>query len=75
MSIGMGPTISINWEKDSGDRVTLPVGLGITKTTRWGKTPFKLRAEVHYSIISPDDFGSTRNLRLQVTPVIPSPFK
>jgi hypothetical protein len=34
MSIGMGPTISINWEKDSGDRVTFPIGLGITKTTR-----------------------------------------
>jgi hypothetical protein len=75
ISIGTGPTISINWEEDSDNRVTLPVGLGITKTTRWGKTPFKLRAEVHYSIISPDDFGSTWNLRLQVTPVIPSPFR
>lgn len=75
MSIGMGPTISINWEADSDNRLTFPIGLGITKTTRWGKTPFKLRAEVHYSIISPDDYGSAWNLRLQVTPVIPSPVK
>ena len=75
MSIGMGPTISVNWEEDSDNRLTLPIGLGITKTTRWGKTPFKLRAEVHYSIISPEDFGSTWNLRLQVTPVIASPFR
>jgi hypothetical protein len=75
MSIGMGPTISIDWEADSDNRLTVPVGLGITKTTRWGKTPFKLRAEVHYSVISPEDFGSTWNLRLQVTPVIPSPVK
>ena len=75
MSIGMGPTISVNWEADRGNRLTLPVGLGITKTTRWGNTPFKLRAEVHYSVISPDDYGSTWNLRLQVTPVIPSPVK
>jgi hypothetical protein len=75
MSIGMGPTVSINWEADSGQRVTFPVGLGITKTTRWGSKPVKLRVEVHYSVISPDEFGSTWNLRLQVTPVIPSPFK
>lgn len=75
MSIGMGPTISVDWKADSDNRLTVPVGLGITKTTRWGKTPFKLRAEVHYSVISPDDYGSTWNLRLQVTPVIPSPVK
>jgi len=75
MSIGMGPTISIDWEADSDNRLTVPVGLGITKTTRWGNTPFKLRAEVHYSVVSPDNFGSTWNLRLQVTPVIASPVK
>ena len=75
MSIGMGPTISIDWKADSDNRLTLPVGLGITKTVRWGKMPFKLRAEVHYSVVSPEDFGSTWNFRLQVTPVIPSPVK
>ena len=75
MSIGMGPTVSIDWKEDSDNRLTFPIGLGITKTTRWGKTPVKLRAEVHYSIISPDDFGSTWNFRLQVTPVIKSPMK
>jgi len=75
MSIGMGPTISIDWKEDSDNRLTFPIGLGITKTTRWGKIPVKLRAEVHYSIISPDDFGSTWNFRLQITPVIASPVK
>ena len=74
MSIGMGPTISIDWEADSDNRLTLPVGLGITKTTRIKNMPVKLRAEVHYSIIAPDDYGSTWNLRLQITPVIKSPF-
>ena len=75
MSIGMGPTINIDWKADSDNRLTLPVRLGITKTVRWGRTPFKLRAEVHYSVVSPEDFGSTWNFRLQVTPVIPSPVK
>ena len=36
MSIGMGPTASIDWEADSDNRYTVPIGLGVTKTTRWG---------------------------------------
>lgn len=75
MSIGMGPTITYDWEADSDDALTFPIGLGVTKTTRWGKTPVKLRAEVHYSLIKPDDYGSEWNFRIQVTPVINSPFK
>ncbi len=75
MSIGMGPTISYDWEADSDNALTVPIGLGVTKTVRWGKMPFKLRAEVHYSVIQPDDYGTEWNFRLQVTPVIKHPFK
>lgn len=75
MSIGMGPTITYDWEADSDNALTFPIGLGITKTTRWGKTPVKLRAELHYSVIKPDDYGSEWNFRIQVTPVINNPFK
>jgi len=74
-SIGMGPTIAVNWEREKGNRVTLPIGLGITKTVRWGKTPFKLRVEPQYSLIKPDDLGTEWNIRLQITPVIKRPGK
>lgn len=74
MSIGMGPTITIDWEAESGERITVPIGLGITKTIRWGKTPVKLRAEIHYSVVRPDAVGTEWNLRFQVTPVINNPF-
>ena len=74
MSVGMGPTISVDWEADSSNRLTVPVGLGLTKTVRWGGMPVKLRAEAHYSIVAPDDYGSTWNFRLQITPVIQRPF-
>lgn len=73
-SIGAGPSISYDWEAESGDRWTVPVGLGVTKTVRIGSFPMKLRAEVHYSIVRPDSFGERWNLRLQITPVIKSPF-
>ncbi|ADE55703.1 hypothetical protein [Coraliomargarita akajimensis] len=74
MSIGMGPSIKINWQADSNDRLTLPIGLGITKTVRWGKTPIKLRIEPQYSIIKPDSYGETWNIRIQIAPVLKSPF-
>ena len=74
VSVGMGPTVTIDWEAESGENLTLPVGLGVTKTVRWGRTPVKLRAEVHYSLVRPDDYGTVWNYRLQVTPVIPNPF-
>lgn len=75
MSVGMGPTITYDWEADDDNALTLPVGLGITKTMRRGKTPYKLRAEVHYSLVQPEDYGTTWNFRLQITPVIENPIK
>ncbi len=48
--------------------------LGVTKFVRLGKMPVKLRGEFHYYIIRPETFGEVWNSRLQVTPVIKSPF-
>jgi hypothetical protein len=67
--------LSIDWEEDSDDRYTVPVGLGVTKTVRWGKVPIKLRLETHYSVVRPDDYGNEWVIRFQFTPVIPNPFK
>jgi hypothetical protein len=73
-SVGAGPSITYNHEAEADDRLTLPIGLGVTKTVRFGKMPVKLRAEVHYSVIRPDSYGEVWNFRLQFTPVIKSPF-
>jgi len=74
MSVGMGPNITINWEAESGNQVTLPIGLGVTKTVKWGNTPWKLRLEPQYSIIKPDDYGALWNIRIQIAPIVNNPF-
>ena len=74
-ALGMGPTISIDWEEDSDNRYTIPIGLGLTKTFRLGKVPIKARIEPQYSIVRPDDFGEEWNIRIQFAPVIQSPFR
>jgi hypothetical protein len=73
-SVGAGPSITYNHKAEADDRLTVPIGLGVTKTVRIGKMPTKLRAEVHYSVVRPESYGEVWNLRLQITPVIKSPF-
>lgn len=73
-SLGMGPTIRIDWNKDFNEGFTLPIGLGYSKTVRMGNIPMKMRIEPQYSIIRPDSYGSVWNIRIQIAPVIKSPF-
>jgi len=74
-SVGMGPTISIDWEATTDNQVTLPIGLGVTKTVRIGNVPVKFRGEAHYSLIKPDRYGNEWTFIFRVAPVIKSPFK
>ena len=74
MSIGMGPNISIDWEASEGNRVNFPIGLGITKTVKWGDSPWKLRFEPQYAIIKQQAYGSLWNIRIQIAPIIKNPF-
>lgn len=73
-SLGMGPSIKIDWKKDWDNGVTIPIGLGYTRTALIGKTPFKLRFEPQYSIYRGSKYANVWNIRLQIAPVIKSPF-
>ena len=72
VSIGAGPNIIANWEADSGDRFTVPIGLGINKTFQFGKVPVRFGVEFHYNVIRPDTVGSDWDLRFFVIPSAPS---
>ncbi len=72
-SIGAAPNLIINWEQDSGNQVTLPIGLGINRTFQMGKVPVRVGAEIYYSVIQPDDVpGAEWNFRFYVIPAAPS---
>lgn len=70
-SLGMGPTIRVDWERES---IVFPIGLGYTRTVRMGNVPVKLRIEPQYSVIRPDEYAGVWNIRIQIAPVIKSPF-
>ena len=72
-SIGAAPNVIFNWEQTSGNKTTLPVGLGINKTINIGKVPVRFGVEAHYSVIQPDDVpGSKWDFRFYVIPAVPS---
>ncbi len=71
-SIGAAPNIIANWEQDSDNAFTVPVGIGISKTFQFGKVPVRFGLEYHYSVIQPDGIGVDWNLRFYVIPAAPS---
>ena len=73
MSVGAGPNIIANWEQDSDDTWTVPVGFGINKTIQMGKVPVRFGFEAHYSVIQPDDVvGAEWDFRFYIIPAVPS---
>jgi hypothetical protein len=74
--VGMTPNIRINWEADDNDdKLTLPVGLGISNVYKIGPLPVRIAAEFQYSLIKPDNVGTDWNFRFLFIPVIPNPFR
>jgi len=74
--VGMSPTVSIDWlQKKSDDAVTLPVGLGLSKTVLLGKLPVKFGVEVDYAVVRPRRIpGDEWVFKFSITPIIPALF-
>lgn len=68
------PTFSYNHEAESGNRLVLPVGVGVSKTVVPGKTPWKLGLQLWYYVARPEAFGPQYQIRFQVAPVVPLPW-
>jgi hypothetical protein len=68
------PTWSYNHEAPSGERLSLPIGTGVSKTVLLGKTPWKFSLQYWYFVESPDAFGPKHQIRFQIAPVVPLPW-
>jgi hypothetical protein len=72
-SIGMSPTILVDWKASAGQQLTFPVGLGVGKTLRLpGGSAVKLGVQIQYMPVHPDNFGRVMNVQLSLTPVLPA---
>jgi hypothetical protein len=60
LSIGMAPTITVNWEAENGEKATVPFGLNIAKITNLGHQAAKFILAYYYNAINPSggaEFG------------------
>jgi hypothetical protein len=64
------PIITANWEADSDDRWTVPLGAGLGKIVRIGKLPVNIQGSAYYNVVRPDNAAEWQ-LRIQVQLLFP----
>jgi len=52
-SIGMAPTITVNWDAEDGEKATVPFGLSVAKVTSLGKQHMKFALAYYYNVVMP----------------------
>ena len=68
------PVIQYDWEADSGNKLTVPLAIGIAKTTRMGRMPLRLAAEFQKNVVTTDRFDSDMLLTFSITPALSNRF-
>lgn len=72
--ISGSPTFSYNHKADSDNALTLPLAVGVQKTTIIGGRPWKFGLQYWYYIESPDAFGPRHQIRIAISPVVKLPW-
>ena len=65
------PIITANWEADSGNQWTLPVGGGVGRLFKMGNMPINMQLGAYYNVEKPDYVGADWQLRFQIQFLFP----
>jgi hypothetical protein len=68
--LNTSPVITANWEADSNERWTVPLGLGIGRLVQYGRQPIDYRLAAYSNIEGPS-FGSDWSLQFTVKLLFP----
>jgi hypothetical protein len=68
------PTFSYNHKADSDNKLTLPVAVGVAKTTIINGRPWKFGVQYWHYVESPDLYGPDWQIRFTISPVIKLPW-
>jgi hypothetical protein len=53
-AVAFAPIITANWDASSGNEWTVPIGLGITRTTVFNGRPMNLGVQYYCNAVRPD---------------------
>ena len=66
------PIITANWDAEDGQQWTLPLGLGIARTTVFSGQPMSLGLHYYHNVVRPDAAASSQ-LRFMLVLLFPKP--
>jgi len=69
------PVITYDWEADSGNKLLIPIGGGVSKTMMLGRVPFRMGFELQYFVESSNRLGQQWLFSFNLTPVMRNPFR
>jgi len=72
--IAAGPSVSYDHTRPSNDRWTIPLGVGLAKTSIIGGRPWKFQLQYWNYVESADAFSSEHQVRLSINPVVSAPW-
>jgi hypothetical protein len=72
--IAAGPSITYDHTRPSGDRWTIPLGFGVSKTAILGGRPWKFQLQYWNYVEAPDAFSAEHQVRLSINPVVSAPW-
>jgi hypothetical protein len=72
--VAAGPTATYDHTRPSGDRWTIPAGIGIAKTSIIAGRPWKFQLQYWNYVEAPDAFAVKHQIRLSINPVVSAPW-
>ena len=67
-SVGTSPSILVNWNEKDGQKLTFPVGIGVSKVLKLFGVAVKFGLDVQYMPIRPDSYGQEWNVEFSIVP-------
>lgn len=73
-TVAAAPVVSYNHDAPSGDKLTLPLGVGVARTMVLGNRPWTFNVQYWYNAERPDSFAAEHTVRFSVLPVVSAPW-
>jgi hypothetical protein len=70
-ALSFAPVISANWDADEGQHWTVPLGVGITRTTVFNRRPMNIGVQYYYNVERPDG-SAGQQLRFVIALLYPT---
>ena len=73
-ALSTAPLITANWDAPSGEEWTVPLGVGITKTTVFNRRPMNIGLQYYHNVVHPDS-GPSDQVRIVLALLYPTARK